>query len=204
MSFVPAPNVVQINQRATLFGQQIENVHYVELSTSPDAAAIQAVADTALTEWENHMLPVLSVEYVYREAYATDLSSETAPAATAAAAANKTGGLAVSSVPGNVTLCLSIRTNGRGRSSRGRQYISGLPDDIVDGNAWTAQGAAGVVDAFAAYRDALTAAGYSLVVLSRRENNAPRAQGLAQLATSVLVTDLFIDSQRRRLTGRGQ
>jgi hypothetical protein len=47
-------------------------------------------------------------------------------------------------------------------------------------------------------------AGYNLVVLSRISEGVPRDLALAQAVTGILTTDLFIDSQRRRLTGRGR
>jgi hypothetical protein len=47
-------------------------------------------------------------------------------------------------------------------------------------------------------------AGYNLVVLSRISEGVPRDLALAQTVTGILTTDLFIDSQRRRLTGRGR
>jgi hypothetical protein len=204
MTFVPAPGVVQVNQRATLFNQQIENVHYFELGSAPDAAAIQQAADDARDEWIAQMLPVLTEDYIYREAYVTDLTSETAPAATSVPASLTTGDGTSDSAPGSVTLCLSLRTSGRGRSSRGRQYISGISEGSIIDNAWDATKAQSVVQAFAEYQAQMATKGYALVVLSRIQNAAPRDQGLAQPVTSILVTDLFIDSQRRRLTGRGR
>jgi hypothetical protein len=41
------------------------------------------------------------------------------------------------------------------------------------------------------------------VVASRITNGAPRVTGLSQPVTSWLVVDLAVDSQRRRLNGRG-
>ena len=43
---------------------------------------------------------------------------------------------------------------------------------------------------------------WSMVVVSRYENNAPRAEGIATLVDR-LSSDGVIDSQRRRLPGRG-
>jgi hypothetical protein len=204
MSFVPAPGVLQVNQRATLYGQQIENVHYFELGFPPDPAGVQQAAYDARDNWVTHMLPVLTEDYIYREAYVTDLTTDTSPASTAVPATLTTGAGASDAAPGSVTLCLSLRTSGRGRSSRGRQYISGLSEGSIEDNAWNSAKAAEVVSAFQAYQDAMFTAGYNLVVLSRIQDGVPRDLALAQTVTSILTTDLFIDSQRRRLTGRGR
>jgi hypothetical protein len=204
MTFVPAPNVVQVNQRATLFDQQIENVHYIltppgELS----AADVQAVADAANDAWIQNLLAVLTLDYIFRETYATDLTTQTAPAATSAAPAATTGLVTAEAAPANVALCVSLRTNGRGRSARGRQYISGLNVNDITGNQFDTAAAQAVVDAFNGYAADIYNAGYQVVVLSRYENKQPRTEALVQPLTVAVLTDTFIDSQRRRLTGRG-
>jgi hypothetical protein len=45
--------------------------------------------------------------------------------------------------------------------------------------------------------------GWRWVVLSRYTAGAPRAAGVAFAVTRALFTDLTVDSQRRRLPGRG-
>jgi hypothetical protein len=204
MTFVPAPGILQVNQRATLYGQQIENVHYFELGFPPDPAGVQQAADDARDNWVTHMMPVLTEDYIYREAYVTDLTTQTSPAATAVPISLTTGAGQSDAAPGSVTLCLSLRTSGRGRSSRGRQYISGLSEGSIIDNAWDSTKAAEVVTAFQAYQNSMNLAGYNLVVLSRISEGNPRDLALAQAVTGILTTDLFIDSQRRRLTGRGR
>jgi hypothetical protein len=42
-----------------------------------------------------------------------------------------------------------------------------------------------------------------LVVVSRVQNKVTLSQGLTYRVNAVIVTDNYVDSQRRRLTGRG-
>jgi hypothetical protein len=163
------------------------------------------VAQGAHDGWKTYMLPVLSDEYILRETYAVSLDSDTAPAATATTVPAVTGGNNTGGpLPGSVSLCLSLRTEGRGRSSRGRQYISGFRDIAIDGNRFTDAKADAVVAAFSDYATQSFGGQAVLVVVSRVQDKVQRAQALVQQVTAIIVTDTFVDSQRRRLTGRGQ
>ena len=74
----------------------------------------------------------LSQDIEFREAYYTDLTSATAPTYTRTSGLPIDGSATNDALPANCALCISHRTNGRGRSSRGRTYIAGIPEDIVN------------------------------------------------------------------------
>ena len=88
-------------------------------------------------------------------------------------------------------------------AARGRNYIVGLAEDVVSGNSVTPGFAAAVTAAYTALITATGAGPWLWVVVSRYSNGAPRSQGLAQAVNAALLTDTNIDSQRRRLSGRG-
>ena len=102
-----------------------------------------------------------------------------------------------SSLPGNVAFVLSFRTANRGRSGRGRNYIGGLNEDDVTGNLLTEAKANLFRDAYSAFlSEALFP--YRWVVVSRYNDGVKRAEGLVQTVTTVLYTDLTVDSMRGR------
>jgi hypothetical protein len=76
----------------------------------------------------------------------------------------------------------------------------------VVGNTFDATKADNLVQAYidGILTNADITASWEMVVVSTVENKAPRASALVQPVTSVLYTDLTVDSQRRRLTGRGR
>lgn len=204
MAFIPVPNTAMVELRQTLFGQQIENVMYFEKATAPSVADLEALAAAVETWFVTDVMGVLlSTDIIWREAYVTDLSSATAPTAVSLAEAGSTGGIGSASLPGNATVAVSFRTAGRGRASRGRNYLSGLSESVVTGNQVSSAFAS---DVTTAYETMISAppTGWTWVVVSRQLNGVARTTGETIPVTSAGLTDLHIDSQRRRLTGRGE
>lgn len=204
MPFVPVQNVMQTNVRYTLHGEQVENTLYwfAELGVSP--SVLQLAAENLLQEWRDNIMTQLSVDLQLREVYAFDLSSSTGSVYTATGTGGPfPGGLNDPALPGNVAACLSFRTANRGRSFRGRIYLPGLTEPSVIGNNLNGIRAAGITAGFAVVSTVMASLGLAHVVVSRVSNGVPRTTGVATGVSSILFTDTSVDSQRRRLGGRG-
>jgi len=107
--------------------------------------------------------------------------------------------------PNNVTTAMTLRTALGGRSGRGRIYHVGMPNNHYVGDLLNATDRAGLVTAYEALKTiAPSGVGpeFQLVIVSRYFNLAQRAVGIKNRVTSV-SNDGILDSQRRRLTGRG-
>jgi hypothetical protein len=206
MVFVPATDVVQANLRFTLLDQQLENTLYFEFDNGGvQPADMQTLGTDLILWWGTHVAPAVVDDVFMREVYLTDLSSQTAPTVTVVPGTNVTGGGTAAPLPNNVALCVSFRTEGRGRSARGRNYISGHGENAVSGNTFTSTISNSIRDAYEELLDATTYTGsWTWVVLSRFEDGQPRLAGLVQPVTAVVLTDTTVDSQRRRLPGRGR
>lgn len=109
-------------------------------------------------------------------------------------------------MPNNVSMAVSFRTGVAGRSNHGRNYIPALSDSVVDGNNIDPTWAEDVRAAYEqlVFPTAVLPGGWIWVVVSRVLNNEPRAEGVFQEITEVILTDLIVDSMRSRLPGRGQ
>lgn len=114
------------------------------------------------------------------------------------------GSLGTTNTPGNVTTSIKLSTGTRGRSYRGRIYWPAIfQNDIVSGLLSTAR-RDGIVAAVNTLRTNLTADGSNdqLVVVSYCTGGVWRGAGVASVVTNASGHTL-IDSQRRRLVGRG-
>jgi hypothetical protein len=207
MAFIPSPGIVQVEIRGTLGESNVENTLYF-FSTSPPVTlnAIENLTGDVAAWWSLVMRDLLPTGYTYRETYAVDLSSETGPTWTEAGSTwagerITTAGM----MPNNATIAISFRTAQRGRSHRGRNYVCGLSRNDVTGNMVSATLQAALVDAYSQILPGApyAPAGWLWVVLSRRSNNAWRPQGLSTTIQRVVIVDGIIDTQRRRLPGRG-
>lgn len=204
MQFVPAVNVLMAEVRQLLHDQQIENVLYFRYGTQPTLQQSASLGQALVDWWANDLAANLSSDLVLREIYLTDLTSQTSFTNTVTPVPLPQGAVSGGGLPGNVAYCVKLRTAGRGRSARGRNYVAGLPEEDVTGNTFASARANGVVASYDALVQGLAAEGNPLlVVISRITGGQPRTTALIQPVTSANATDLFVDSQRRRLTTRG-
>lgn len=203
MPFVPVPDTVEVNLRQRLFGQQVENTMYFLFGAgTPSVSDMNTLAVSVENWFVANVMLYLSQDLTYHETFVTDLSTATSPTGLSIAAQGTAGGVAQPSLPGNATICASFRSVARGRSSRGRNYLAGLPESIVTGNVVGSASLAGIT---AGYDVILTTpfAGWTWVVVSRYTAGAPRVTGVTFDVISAGFVDDLVDSQRRRLTGRG-
>lgn len=199
MVYQPVENTVMVELRATLNGEPIENTLYFFSEDGVTLTNMGVLAAYVDDWWFAEMKSLISPAYVYRETYITDLTTETGPTLTSTANAALTGSnVNGSALPGNVAFALSFRTPNRGRSGRGRNYIGGLTEGDVTANSLATSRADSFRDAYSAFlSEALFP--YRWVVVSRYHDGVLRSEGLVQPVSTVLYTDLKIDTMRGRL-----
>jgi hypothetical protein len=201
MAYVPVPNTLQANVRFVLDGQQIENVLNFLFPAGTFTESSADIYDALNTAFWAVLRTQLSNQLVSTEVYMVDLTSNTGATATFPAFTSPSGNITAES--NQVAFCITHRTANRGRSFRGRTYISGLAKTNITQNTVDLSVANGLRDAFNDFRDLMQVAGTPLVVVSRKANGVDRTTGLATPITESLYRDRFVDSQRRRAPGRG-
>jgi hypothetical protein len=108
-------------------------------------------------------------------------------------------------MPNNVTCAVHWGTGRAGRSYQGRTYHLGLWAGQVDNNALVPAELASIQTKYDDLRTVLDNAvlACEFGVLSKYHNKLPRPEGVLTPITGVSL-DAILDSQRRRLPGRGQ
>ena len=204
MAFVAAPNIIMVEWRQTMAAQQIESRIMLDNFADPDASSLEAAAIAAWDWWENDLAPNLTVDVALREVVATNMGSIDGAQFMYAPDATTTGELSGPTLPNEVAICLSFRTGNRGRSARGRMFISGLPDNSRDTpNTISTTYASAILTSGAALLTAFTGTP-QFVIVSYFSEGAARPGGPVYFpVTSVVLTDRVVDSQRRRKPGVG-
>lgn len=211
MPFVPVPNTVLAEVRMLFSSQKIENTLWFDLGVTPAPTDMNALANGLASWWVNDYSPLVSIGVQLREVVVTDMSSATGPQVSFTPV-TPAFGLNTSAVkPSNAAAVVSFRTASRGRSFRGRNYIPGLTQDTLAGDTLQT---AFIADAIEAYEQLLpggTAEFPGTWVVASRFHGVdsdghpiPRTTGIATPVTNVVIVDNVVDSQRRRLPGRGQ
>jgi hypothetical protein len=206
MAFIPGTRVALAEVRGELDSQRVENTLYFRITENWTGSLLQELADGVRDWYVANILPNICAAFELREVVATDLTSNTGPTATSVPATATFGSNTGEPAPSNVAVTVSFRTAGRGRSSRGRNYVMAIPNTVIAVNTITSDYAQALVDGYTALLESSIAIGTGEAiwgVFSRFHNNAPRTEGVFSPITRVVVVDLTVDSQRRRLPGRG-
>jgi len=201
--FVPAPNTMQVEIRMQLDGQKVENVLHFRHDTdiaAADAAALHTIIDNW---WETLIRPQVSVNLTLHEFYMTDMSTQTSPTYSFPRTPPLAGQMTGECAPNNVAFCISLRTNARGRSARGRNYITGIPVSVLTLSEVTTVWSSAIEGAYDNLRGLTSSSPWVMAIVSKRNNKEWRTTALIQPVTAVIALDNVVDSQRRRLPGRG-
>lgn len=204
MAFIPVSQAILVEIRGTYHQQEVENTIWLKTADAVDQGEVDDAASVVYAWWTAHVLPLLSNEYELREVYASDQSTNTGPTSTVTPASAAVGGLLTQGNAANVSLAISFRSNGRGRSSRGRNYVVGIPESQTQESRVLSSYANNLRLAYSALLPMLPDVSLVWVVASRFHNNAPRSLGITYPVVAVVLSDNDVDSQRRRLRGRGK
>jgi len=203
MAFIPAENTAKIELVYQQENEIVENVFHVLLPTQPTADDLTDICDVFTAWWDVQMQPLVHLGVNLIKILARDLTVEDGVAIEYTTGLPLTG-TAGNPLPNNVTLAIKWSTGLAGRSFRGRTYLVGLPDSALDSNVnqITSTYASSLDGAAENLIDLITGDGWSLAVASFFHNNAPRTSAVVTPITAAFV-ERNVDSQRRRLAGRG-
>lgn len=132
------------------------------------------------------------------ELFTTTLDSAISPAYSYTSNLPQGGDDPAVSVASNQALCVTFKTAGRGRSSRGRNYVPGLRASVLVGNYWTPITGSNLQAAYNALLAIETDLSMQWVVLSKETGGVERAQALVQPVTGAVVRSLLVASQEPR------
>lgn len=205
MDFRPAPGVAQFTLTYQTPGGVAENVYHVH----KDAGVAWTLSELAamcnvFSNWEQttgrqqRSTLVVNTATLGRD-LTTQAGIETAVPGTSAGTI--TGGAA----PDNVTLAVKKNTGFVGRSFRGRVYWIGVPLSKVTGDSLDGTWATAVTNALNTLHDNINAVtGFHYCLLRGQFNGSLLNPREEVPISSHSTVDTIIDSQRRRLPGRGK
>ncbi|AYP28975.1 MAG: hypothetical protein [Circular genetic element sp.] len=189
-----------------LYGQQgqfVENVlHYKSLAPATEAD-LNALCAEFVNQWTTFLRPLTVSTAFLTSIKATSLDSEFAPGIEYTTGLPLAGTGAIPELPMNVTCAVRFLTALRGRSYRGRAYHIGLRQSFVNGSNLTSTFRTDLRNAWIGLMSIESSPVFAQCVVSRYSDGALRAEGIATDVTNVQVEGT-VDSQRRRLPGRGR
>lgn len=203
MPFVPFNNVIKLEAIFTLDGQRVQNVHHYLVDETPDVDTCEELAISYRSWWLDAPRNDVSSSLALTMIKCTIMETEFSPGIEYVTGLPLSGNVASPHLPNNVTLAVKWGTGLRGRSFRGRTYHLGLCESQVTGSRVNSES---IPPMLGYYGDLITLAtdvGPAVMcIASRFQGGLERTVGVATPVISVSI-DSVIDSQRRRLPGRG-
>lgn len=199
------PQVVKVTIEAELDGQQILNsLWWAKSDSSPSwtqpevAQIVNVVGQWTLAELATCQVSSLAYRRVRGQHWVGD-GGFYAEESLVGSGTNTDEPL-----PNNVAVCVSASTGKAGRGFHGRFYVAGVPGTSVDGNSVLVSYRTDLEVAFGSLITGEPFSGFLNVVYSQVLDGAPRLAGVATPVLQWSLRDLTVDSQRRRLPGRGR
>lgn len=204
MPFVPLPNTVRAELIFSWDGQQVENVYHIKTPNLINEAELDDIRDVLYLWWSTYGNVFQSNTVNFLKFVLSDASDQYGVSKEYAPGVIHTGAHGgTPPLPNNVSIAIKWNTGLRGRSYRGRTFHVGLCEGFVIGNSMEATVLAGLISQYTQLVSSLDGSGRQLVVASKFQGNAPRVTGVVTPILTV-TCDGVIDSQRRRLPGRGK
>lgn len=204
MAFQRVPETAQVRMQFLYHGEQCENVFHVRGVGAWGAAEMNTLAGTFAGWWDTYLQDIVPMSCILQRVLVRDLDSAQGLAVEYTTGLPKAGTHATPGLPGSVAVAVKWGTGLAGRSYRGRTFHIGLTENQVTGNELISDMREGLRVAYDALRTALDsmALGVEFVVVSRESAGVVRPEAVTTPISGVSV-DPFVDSQRRRLKGRG-
>lgn len=203
MAFIPVPNTVLVEIIQTLHTSRIENTLYFTRGDPWDVGTAEDLGDGILNWWTTEVAPLISEDVLMQQVDVTDLEAEDSFKVTRTPVSSVPGEVGADSIPANCAICVTFKTSKRGRSFTGRNYISGWSENDTADSTLAGTPATGIIAAYQAIPSYVSSTLSTHSVVSRFHAGDPRVTGVSTPVSTYVLTDLVLDSQRRRLPGRG-
>jgi len=203
MAFQPVAATCRVELIQSVAGQTVQNSLYFRQDANFSTSELLAVGGAMIDWWANNLAASLSSSLSLVNVTVTALHAATGPQVVITTGLPISGEQGADVVSNNVALCVSFRTALIGRSFRGRNYVPGLTEGDTNLSLVNSTRAAAIVASYAALISD-PPPGTVWVVVSRTVNHVVQSPtALTNTIVSVQLVDLVVDSQRRRLPGRG-
>lgn len=203
MAFQPVPDVALIRIEGVMDRQLTINTQHWAISGGGITPVNLQTIVAAVGGWaELTLAPLLSRDWTYVRTTGIDLSSATGPSVFVTGGVD--GGVDQEAAPNNVAACVKFNTASRGRSFRGRNYVPGIPNNLLTLNTLDPGFMSDLIGAYNLLPGAGGfVAGWEFGVVSRFSEGTPRAEGLFIPITDCSMTTNTVRSMRSREVGHG-
>jgi len=210
MPFIPAENGIKVELNYLTQGEVAANVFYLRNSNPVNAGILSDLGIVVRDWWIGNIKPLTTQSTNLQNIVLTDLTEENSFQVTISSGLPSIGTAGDDPLPNNVTVVTKLTTGLTGRSNRGRSYFVGMDAQYLGFGSQTVTSdfADDLGEAWEALLTALASTDARLVIASFYSGvdtdgkPIPRAAAVMNNVIEASVNP-ELDSQRRRLPGRG-
>lgn len=201
MAFQEVPNSAEVSILYSQNSETLANVFHATLSTGYDFADIVDLAEAVDQSVVDNLRPEMTQDCNYLRTEVRGLDEENDLFATVDTGTGP-GAIATAGLPNSVTLSIKKESGRTGRSARGRWYVVGIPLGNLSSNenSFLSAEVTQWVAAVDEVRQDVQATQWAPVIVSRFTGGVARDFGVTFPWISSVAVNVFVDTQRRRLT----
>ena len=202
--FIPAARTARAEMTYTEFGQKLQNVFYFQKDTDWTFNDVSDLAAQLNSSWALHLDGMMSDQVNLFAVKVVNLGADDGVGTELFPTLPNAGTRLSPGLPTGTTVAVKFSSLYTGRSRRGRCYHIGLTEDMVTGNSLTTTMVGLMQTAYQNFFDDVTGGSVPCthVIASFCGSGVWRSSALIT-PVSFYGVDADIDSQRRRLSGRG-
>lgn len=197
MAFIPTPHGARVVVN-WVKGTETFSLVFYATKDGFDLAAQQALADAVDAVHTAVRLAGWAPQVSYHDTTVYDARESDGPIVTQNAN-TRAGTGSGEALPLNVAVCVTLRTPGRGRSSRGRKYVAGFGENSTTAGEWNSATLTNAVNYITAIDAAMTSVGWSNVIRSIQQDGQPVNPAATRAVTSMSIRSPKVATQRRRV-----
>jgi len=202
-AFIPVPNTAKVTMLYQLNGQEVMNIFHFEGEAPWTKELLADLANVVSGSWITNIQPGAPTTLKLRTITALDLGEP--ESFLGIENVDEFGLVNNPTLPGNVTLSIKFDGGLSGRSNRGRMYWLQLTEADVAGDTVNVSSLGDILTAITGFFEDIDGVVNDChhVVVSYCHDGEWRTTGQTTQITTY-SSDGIVDSQRRRLTGRGR
>lgn len=203
MTFIPMVNASRTTLQYTMEGQIMANVLWFQKASALTVTDLDNLNTALASLWSSTLKTVVGGNCGLTEVISADQTTPSSPVRTLIVSPIVYGTQAGGNLPANVSICISLRTALRGRSFRGRTYLTcRTVNDQAAPSLISSTSIANILSAWQTLLNTANTAGLVWSIVSHFANKTPRITGVSTPVQAISIDTPF-DSMRRRLIGRG-
>lgn len=196
--FIPIPNTVQVTYRLINAGHPCQIILYYKYTTPPiTSTSLTALGVRLNIVWTNYLTYIVTTTCVIERLELRDYTTKNGLWIRRVGSSVLQGRVPGVALPDNVALLVRYHTGNERQFAKGVTHVPGCPISKWSPTGFTSAHLTAVTSAFNQFRTYPSPINWQQVLVSRFEDNAPRAVAITTPVTGISISATTASARRR-------